>query len=111
MQRNEAALLDIERACRQILSFSTGLTRDMLAANVEKQSAILYQVVVVGEATKRLSQVFRDQHPEVPWRDMAGMRDIVAHQYDRVDVDDLWQVVRDDIPELLSLLQPLLPKP
>jgi uncharacterized protein with HEPN domain len=80
-------------------------------SNEEKQSAILYQVLLIGEATKRLSPEFRNQHSQVPWKDIAGMRDILAHQYDRVDLKTIWDVIHNDIPELLNYLQPLLENP
>jgi uncharacterized protein with HEPN domain len=80
-----------------------------LRADLEKQSAILYQIVIVGEAVKRLSTDFCNQHSEVPWREIAGMRDILTHQYDRVEVDEIWGVIQDDIPQLLSMIEPLLP--
>ncbi|MEL6400245.1 MAG: DUF86 domain-containing protein [Cyanobacteria bacterium J06607_6] len=111
MPRDQASLIDIVQAARQISEFSTGLDYAALARSVEKQSAILYQVIVIGEAVKRLSPVFRDQHPEIPWREIAGMRDVVAHQYDQVDLNDLWAVVEADIPELLTMIQPLLASP
>lgn len=79
--------------------------------NDEKVSAILYQIAVIGEATKRLSQEFRQQHPEIPWRDIAGMRDVLLHKYDQVDFDVIWDVVQSKLPELLTLLEPLLPSP
>lgn len=77
--------------------------------NDEKVSAILYQIAVIGEATKRLSQEFRQQHPEIPWRDIAGMRDVLIHKYDQVDFDVIWDVVQKKLPELLTLLEPILP--
>ena len=109
MSRDNASLLDIVRAGQLILQFAQGLNREQLESDLRTQSAILYQVAIMGEATKRLSREFREQHPEVPWDDIAGMRDIVAHQYDRIDLDIVWQVIQRNIPELLSLLIILLP--
>jgi len=110
MSRDKAALLDIHNAARRILLFAAGLTKSDLATNEEKQSAILYQVITIGEATKRLSNDFRIKHSDIPWKDIAGMRDVLAHQYDRVNLDTLWDVVQNDIPELIELITPLLPK-
>lgn len=110
MNRDDAALLDIHNTVQRILLFTVGQTKASLAANEEKQSAILYQVIVVGEATKRLSTDFRNAHSHIPWKDIAGMRDILAHQYDRVNLDTLWDVIQNDIPELIELIAPLLPK-
>ncbi|GAB4381369.1 MAG: DUF86 domain-containing protein [Elainellaceae cyanobacterium] len=109
MSRDNAALIDIVQAGQLILQFAQGFNRDQLRSDLRTQSAILYQITIMGEATKRLSREFREQHPEAPWDDIAGMRDIVAHQYDRIDLDIVWQVIQRNIPELLSILIPLLP--
>ena len=84
MSRDSASLLDIVKAGQLVLQFAQGLDREQLASDILRQSAILYQISIMGEATKRLSREFREQHSEVPWDDVAGMRDIIAHQYDRV---------------------------
>ncbi|MDX2096212.1 MAG: DUF86 domain-containing protein [Leptolyngbyaceae cyanobacterium bins.59] len=109
MSRDNASLLDIVQAGQLILQFAQGLSRDQLASDLRTQSAILYQIAIMGEATKRLSRQFREHHPEVPWDDIAGMRDIVAHQYDRIDLNIVWQVIQRNIPELLNVLVTLLP--
>ncbi|MGK7954714.1 MAG: DUF86 domain-containing protein [Crocosphaera sp.] len=66
---------------------------------------MLYQVIIIGEATKRLSSDFREKYNHIPWKDMAGMRDILAHQYDRVNINTLWDVIQSDIPELLAMIE------
>ncbi|MEM9271561.1 MAG: DUF86 domain-containing protein [Cyanobacteria bacterium P01_F01_bin.143] len=108
MSRDQASLIDIINAAQRILNFAKGIDKSVLASNEEKQSAILYQVLVIGEATKRLSQEFRTQHSQIPWKDIAGMRDILAHQYDHVDLKTIWDVIHKDIPELLAYLKPLI---
>ncbi|MEK0195891.1 DUF86 domain-containing protein [Microcoleus anatoxicus] len=109
--RDRASLLDIISAVRRVLQFAEGLDKSVLETNEEKQSAIFYQVIVMGEAVKRLSAEFRNQYSEVPWREIAGMRDILTHHYDRLNFDTLWDVIQADIPELLGLLEPLLLNP
>ena len=109
MNLDDACLLDIFNAIQRIKLFTTNLTQEQLRANEEKQSAILYQIIVVGEATKRLYTEFRAANPHIPWKAIAGMRDILAHQYDRVNFNTLWDVVQRDIVELEEMLSPLLP--
>lgn len=69
MSRDSASLLDIVRAGELILQFAQGVSREQLESDVMRQSAILYQITIMGEATKRLSREFRSQHTEVPWDD------------------------------------------
>ncbi|MBD2000855.1 DUF86 domain-containing protein [Leptolyngbya sp. FACHB-541] len=109
MPRDNESLIDIERAVRRVLRYAADCDRASLEINDEKVSAILYQITIIGEATKRLSQDFRQQHPEVPWREIAGMRDVIVHEYDQVDLDVVWDVIQNKLPELLTSLQSLLP--
>jgi uncharacterized protein with HEPN domain len=111
MLRDNESLIDIERAARRVLRYTDNISRVELEVNDEKLSAILYQIAVIGEATKRLSQDLRQQHPEIPWREIAGMRDMLIHKYDQVDFDVIWDVVESKLPQLLTLLEPLLPSP
>lgn len=82
MHHDQEALIDITNAIRRILRYSDGISKSELEVNDEKLSAILYQITIIGEATKRLSQSFRQQHLEIPWREMSGMRDVIVHEYD-----------------------------
>lgn len=109
MDRDEASLLDIANAAKRITRFVEGVTREAFEHNEEKQSAVVYQIAVIGEATKRLSQNVRRQHADIPWSQMAGMRDRLMHGYDRINVDRVWEVTIQEIPILLAGIEPLLP--
>ncbi len=110
MLRDDASLLDIYLASQDVLSYAQTLTASELAADEMRLSAILYKMMIIGEATKRLSDAFRVEHPEIPWKSMAGVRDILAHQYDEVKIDLLEKAIRVSIPETLEKIAPLLPQ-
>lgn len=111
MRRDEAALLDIDRAARYALAFVEGFSKQGFLEDVKTQSAVVHQLLIIGEATKRLSEEFRAAHRDIPWRYISGMRDHLVHGYDAVDLDEVWNVLRRDLPALIEQIQPLLPKP
>jgi uncharacterized protein with HEPN domain len=108
MSRDQQSIQDMWNAAQEILSFTVGMNYDDLKSDRRTQAAVLYEIVVIGEAANRLSPAFRTEHLAVPWKDIIGMRNILAHQYDKVDSAVVWDAVQQDIPELMTLLQPLL---
>jgi uncharacterized protein with HEPN domain len=110
MARDDATLLDIANAARLVQSFIKGMTKEAFLADLKTQSAVLHQLTVIGEAVKRLSQAFRDQHPILPWSLMAGMRDHLIHGYDAIDLDEVWITATRDVPEALVKIEPFLPQ-
>jgi uncharacterized protein with HEPN domain len=110
MSRDEAALLDILRAARMVVEFKGTADKETFIRDLKTQSAVLHQLILLGEAVKRLSEEFRVRNPHIPWRAIAGIRDKVIHEYDAVDLDEVWRTVSVDIPRLITLVEPLVPR-
>jgi uncharacterized protein with HEPN domain len=106
--RDSATVLDIVLAAQRIGDFTAGQDFEGFAADLKTQSAVILQLLVIGEAAKRLSAAFREQHPEAPWSDIMRMRDKLIHHYEDVDLELVWRVIRKEVPELRALLEPLL---
>ena len=104
MRPDDATLLDLAKAARLAVRFAEGFDRDAFLADAKTQAAVLHELLVIGEAVKRLSEAFRTAHPDIPWRAMAGMRDKLIHAYDAVDIEEVWKTLRGDIPALIDFL-------
>jgi uncharacterized protein with HEPN domain len=83
-----------------LLDRSSPLTHDAFRTDTTVQRAFVRSLEVIGEGSKKVPAHFRDAHPEIEWRAMAGMRDRLIHDYFGVDYDLVWDVVRNRIPEL-----------
>ncbi len=103
--RDRQSVEDMLRAAAKILNYAKGATRETLASVPMRADAVLYEIVVMGEAARRLSVELRQRHPEVPWRDIVGMRSVITHGYDQIDDDELWQVIERDLPDLIPKLE------
>ena len=75
----------------------------------EHISRSLHQFPIIGEAAKPLPDALRSAHPEIQWKQMAGMRDILVHRYDDVILEEVWKAVVDDLPGLIEAVERLLP--
>ena len=106
-RRDPAYLGDIEKAARTISEFMLGVTREQFNKDLLRQSGVLYQLAIIGEAAKHLSKELRSAYPDIPWKLMAGMRDVLVHAYHDMDLETVWKAATLDIPALLEQLRSL----
>ena len=101
-------LQHIRDAAERIRGYVSGLDEAGFKKNELVQDGVIRQIEIMGEATKRLSAKTKELQPDIPWRDIAGMRDKLLHDYFGVDIERVWLTVTDDLPELASKITALL---
>jgi uncharacterized protein with HEPN domain len=109
--RDAAYLWDIVEAARTIRDFTRDVSLADYARDRKLQLAIERALEIVGEAARRLSDTFRAEHPEVPWPQLIAQRNVLAHEYGEIKKERIWLVATQRIPELIGILEPLLPVP
>ena len=107
--RDPAYLWDMLDAARSIQRITTGVSFDQYMKTEVLQFAIQRQLEVVGEAARRVSDPFKKAHPNIPWKEIIGQRNILIHEYGDIRPDRIWSVVTDDIPALVASLEHLIP--
>ena len=100
-------LQDILETIAFLESFTDGVALDEFEANPEKLFAVVKALEITGEAVKKIPDSIRSQHPQIPWKDIAGMRDVLVHQYWRIDSKVVWSTVQTGIPLLKAVISEL----
>lgn len=95
--------------CIQKIERFTADGKNRFLGDVMVQDAVLRNFEVIGEAAKRLDDAYRAAHPEIPWRALAGLRDVLIHQYEGVDLEGVWAIVENELPGLKQAITALLP--
>jgi uncharacterized protein with HEPN domain len=110
-QRDNALLWDMKQAAGEIAEFTECLSYEQFASNKVIRYAVERQVLVIGEAAGHVSSSFKDSHPQIPRSSIIAQRNILAHEYGEILVERIWRVASQHIPELIKLLDPLIPEP
>lgn len=102
-RRDINRLADMRAALADIQSLTKD-GKEALQANRVAQQAIAYNLAVLGEGARALSQDLRGRYPDVPWRDVIAQRNLVVHEYHRIDLENIWTTVTEDLPQLDQML-------
>ncbi len=103
--RDAAYLWDMLDAARTVEQLSSGLDFSQYSNDRRTQLAIERSFEIIGEAAGRVSASFRESHPEIPWRQIIGQRNVLIHEYGEIKQERIWKVVRENIPQLIELLK------
>lgn len=104
--KDDIAYIDhILLSISKILEYTKDLNQDDFKDNEMVQDAVIRNIEIIGEATKKVSVDFNSQYSKIPWREMSGMRDKLIHDYMGVDIDVVWKTIQEDIPLIKSLIE------
>lgn len=109
MDRDVPHLVDIAESARLVSAYLEDVSMDDFVRNVQLQDSVIRRLEIIGEAAGRVSAPFRQRHRAIPWGRMIGMRNRMIHAYDAIDVGLVWTTAQERIPELLALIEPLVP--
>lgn len=85
-------------------------SKEVFDKSAQVQDAVVRRLEIIGEATKRLHEDFKDEYDQIPWKLMSGLRDVLIHEYDQIDLEQIWEVIQKDLPVLKKQLQEIVVK-
>jgi uncharacterized protein with HEPN domain len=99
---------DILESGAAILSYVQGITCDAFVQDRMRYSAVIREFEIIGEAVGKLSEELKGGYPDIPWQDVKDFRNLLAHEYFGVDLEIVWNTIRDDLPLLLDAVQKIV---
>ena len=108
-KRDLSYIWDMRTAAQEILEFMQGVSQVDFERNNQLRYAVERQLMVIGEAARHVSDEFQEQHPEIPWLQIIGQRNVLAHDYGEILVERVWLTATKSLPELLIVLDQIIP--
>lgn len=99
---------DILESIEKIEEYTQDLSEERFSRDTQTQDAVLRRLAVIGEAVKHLPKDVREKHKQIPWRQIAGARDIFVHEYFGVGIERVWKTIQEDLPELKRVIEGLV---
>ena len=96
-------------SAREAISFLQNQTRESLDKNRMLALSLVQLIEIIGEAATQVTREFQNQHPEIPWAQIVGMRNRLIHAYFDIDMDRVWKIAKDDLPQLVVKLEKMIP--
>jgi len=109
MSRDDAYLVDILESAKIALEYVAGKSWDEFYSDMQCQDAVLRRIEIIGEAARHISPQTQKKYPQIPWRDLTTLRNLVIHQYDAVDIKQVWETTQNRLPPLVSELSKFVP--
>jgi uncharacterized protein with HEPN domain len=107
--RDIQSIWDMVDSIVKIQTFTEKMSEEDYLNSELVQSAVERKLEILGEAARRLSTEFQSQYPEIDWRNTIGLRNLIAHRYDQVEQERIWNIIQEVLPQLKALLITLLP--
>jgi uncharacterized protein with HEPN domain len=100
-------LTDILTSINKIQDYTDGFSYEELTQDQRTLEAVIHNILIIGEATKQIPKILRDQYPDIPWKAIAGMRDMIAHAYFDINTRIIWNVLQQDLQSLKDCIEKL----
>ncbi|MCY7394124.1 MAG: DUF86 domain-containing protein [Leptolyngbyaceae cyanobacterium CAN_BIN12] len=108
MERDLQSLLDMLQSAQIVMSYIAGRSQEELTTDLQLQDAMIRRLLIIGEASKRVSETTRQALITIPWTAINGMRNRLIHEYDEIDMDIVWNTAVNSLPTLILELEKII---
>jgi uncharacterized protein with HEPN domain len=108
-QRDPAYLFDMLEASEKVQHYLKNKTYEDFFKDDMLQDAVERNLGIIGEAARRISEALKQEHPEIPWRKIIAQRNVLIHEYEDIDIGEIWEVASFHLPRLVDQIRPLIP--